>query len=52
MALTDLFGGAIKQQLVGMVAQKLGINPQMAATAVDFALPLLLNGLAKNSSTQ
>jgi hypothetical protein len=35
-----------------MVSQKLGINEQMATTAVNFALPLLLNGLAKNSSTQ
>jgi hypothetical protein len=52
MALTDLFGGAIKQQLISMVSQKLGINEQMATTAVNFALPLLLNGLAKNSSTQ
>lgn len=51
MSLTDLFGGAIKQQLVAMVAQKLGVNQQTATTAVNFALPLLLNGLSKNTET-
>ncbi len=51
MSLTDLLGGAMKQQLVGMVAQKLGVNQQVATTAVNFALPLLLNGLSKNTQT-
>lgn len=50
--LSELLNGVIKQQVTNMVAQKLGLNPQVAAAAVNFALPLLLNGISKNASNQ
>lgn len=52
MDLQQLLAGPMGQQVTGMVSQQLGIDPQQAQSAINFALPTLLNGLAKNTQTQ
>lgn len=50
MDLSDLLKGDINDQLVGGVAQQLGIGNEQAKTAVSAAIPVILSGLQKNAN--
>ncbi len=52
MDLQQLLAGPMGQQVTEMVSQQLGINAEQAQSAINFAVPTLLNGLAKNTQTQ
>ncbi|MFN8282610.1 MAG: DUF937 domain-containing protein [Chitinophagales bacterium] len=52
MDLQQLLGGALGDQVTGLVSQQLGIDQNQAQSAIGLALPTLLNALNKNASTE
>ncbi len=51
MNLTGLLQDAISGNTVNEIGQTIGADPSTTATAIQAALPMLLGGLANNSST-
>lgn len=49
MNIQDLLGGVLGQQAQQVVEQQLGLNSQQAASAIQLALPALLNSLSYNA---
>lgn len=52
MDLQQLLGGALGDQVTGLVSQQLGIDQNQAQSAIGLALPTLLNALNKNAATE
>ena len=50
MALLDLARQHIGQQEIGQISQQLGIDPSVAQTAVNAALPMIVGGMARHAS--
>jgi hypothetical protein len=50
-SLQDLLGQAQGDQAVQEISQNVGAEPSIVSTAIQAALPMLLNGLASNAST-
>ena len=50
-SLQDLLGQDQGTQAVGQISQEVGAEPSMVNSAIQMALPMLLNGLANNAST-
>jgi len=50
-SLQDLLGQDQGTQAVGQISQEVGAEPSMVNSAIQMALPMLLNGLASNAST-
>lgn len=52
MDLQELLGGSLGQQATQLISQQLGIDPTQAQSAVNLALPTLLNALHNNASSE
>lgn len=52
MDLQQLLGGALGEQVTGLISNQLGIDQNQAESAIGLALPTLLNALNKNASTE
>jgi len=52
MDLQQLFGGALGQQATQLISQQLGLDANQAQSAVNLALPTILNALNQNASTE
>jgi hypothetical protein len=52
MDLQQLLGGALGQQATQLISQQLGLDANQAQSAVNLALPTILNALNKNASTE
>src|SRR5690606_3326754 len=50
-SLQDLLGQAQGEQAVGQISQQVGAEPSLVNSAIQMALPVLINGLAQNAST-
>jgi hypothetical protein len=50
-SLQDLLGQEQGEQAVQQISQSVGADPSMVNTAIQAALPMLINGLANNAST-
>ena len=50
-SLQDLLGQQQGDQAVNQISQNVGADPSIVSTAIQTALPMLLNGLASNAST-
>lgn len=50
-SLQDLLGQEQGSQTLDQISQNVGAEPSMVSTAVQAALPMLINGLANNAST-
>ncbi len=50
-SLQDLLGQEQGTQAVGQISQQVGAEPTLVNSAIQMALPMLLNGLANNAST-
>jgi hypothetical protein len=50
-SLQDLLGQDQGTQAVSQISQEVGAEPSMVNSAIQMALPMLLNGLANNAST-
>ncbi len=50
-SLQDLLGEQQGSQAVEQISQNVGAEPSMVSTAIQAALPMILNGLANNAST-
>lgn len=51
MDLQQLLGGSLGQEATQLISQQLGIDPTQAQSAVNLALPTILNALHQNAST-
>src|SRR5471030_1213227 len=51
LSLQDLLGQEQGNQAVSQISQSVGADPSLVGTAIQAALPMLLNGLANNAST-
>ena len=51
-SLQDLLGGEQGDQAVDQISQNVGADSSLVNTAIQAALPALINGLANNTSTQ
>lgn len=51
MDLQQLLGGSLGQEATQLISQQLGIDAGQAQSAVNLALPTILNALNKNAST-
>jgi hypothetical protein len=52
MDLQQLLGGALGQQATQLISQQLGLDANQAQSAVNLALPTILNALNQNASTE
>lgn len=52
ISLQDLLGGEQGDQAVDQISQNVGTDSSLVNTAIQAALPALINGLANNTSTQ
>ncbi|MBK9330198.1 MAG: DUF937 domain-containing protein [Sphingobacteriales bacterium] len=52
MDLQQLLGGSLGQEATQLISQQLGIDPNQAQSAVNLAIPTLLNALNKNASSE
>lgn len=50
-SLNDLLGGQQGDEAVNQISQQVGAEPSMVNSAVQMALPMILNQLANNAST-
>lgn len=50
-SLDDLLGQQQGSQAVDQISQQVGAQPSMVNSAIQMALPMILNGLANNAST-
>lgn len=51
-SLQDLLGSEQGNQAIDQISQNVGVDNSMVSTAIQAALPALINGLANNTSTQ
>ena len=49
MDLQELLGGSLGQEATQLISQQLGIDTNQAQSAVNLALPTILNALNKNA---
>lgn len=52
MDLQQLLGGALGEQATQLISKQLGIDATQAQSAVNLALPTILNALNKNAATE
>lgn len=52
MNVTDLIRGALTEDTVGQISQAIGADQATTNTAIASALPIILGGLASNTSSQ
>ncbi len=52
MDLQQLLGGSLGQEATQLISQQLGIDTNQAQSAINLALPTILNALHKNASTE
>jgi hypothetical protein len=52
MDLQQLLGGSLGEEATQLISQQLGIDATQAQSAVNLALPTILNALNKNASTE
>jgi len=52
MDVQQLLGGALGQQATQLISQQLGIDANQAQSAVNLALPTILNALNQNAATE
>lgn len=50
-SLQDLLGQAQGEQAIGQISQQVGAEPSLVNSAIQMALPVLINGLANNAAT-
>lgn len=50
-SLQDLLGAAQGDEAIGQISNQVGAEPSMVNTAIQYALPAILGGLANNAST-
>jgi hypothetical protein len=50
MGLLDEVQGHLDQSTVAQISQKLGVNPEIARTAIAAAVPMIVAGMAKHAS--
>ena len=50
-SIQDLLGSQQGQDAVNTISQQVGVDPATASSAIQAALPMLINGLATNAST-
>lgn len=52
MDLKELLGGALGQEATQLISKQLGIDANQAQSAVNLALPTILNALNRNTATE
>jgi len=52
MNVTDLIRGALTEDTVGQISNVIGADQDTTSTAIQSALPIILGGLARNSSNE